>query len=133
MIRAAHAGLTAWPVSRMFDALGEHRLDGFALPLAEQPLEPLVFPQRVNEPLGFFPGQFAVDKPALLEASPFIVRPMARGWIVGTATAWLAAYAGPMLKRACADIVQSRQLLLNLGNPLPRVGAQLRRFLWGGS
>jgi len=79
MTRAAHACLTAWSTSSMFDALGEHRLDGLLLPLAEQPLEPAVLPHRLNEPLRFCPGQLAVDESALLEATPFIVGPMARG------------------------------------------------------
>jgi hypothetical protein len=72
MTRAASACVTAWPMSRMLDALGEHRLDGLLLPLAEQPLEPPVLPHRLNEPLRFLPGQLGMDEPALLKAAPLI-------------------------------------------------------------
>ena len=118
MMCAASACLTAWPMSRMLDALGEHCLDGLLLPLAEQLLEPSVFPHRLNEPLGFVPGQLTVDESALFEATPFIVGAVARGGIVGTAATRFAAYARPMLERARTDIVQPREGLSNLGNPL---------------
>jgi len=117
----------------MLDALGEHRLDGFMLPFAEQPLEPPILPHRLNEQPRFLSGQLGVDEPALLEAAPLIVRPMAGSWIVSTATPRLPAHAGPMLERARADIVHPRQLLLNPGNPLPRLGAHLRRCFRGRS